>query len=44
MYWKTCRGFRRRRNGSIGRLRKEKRNNEQLFDFCTGSGRAYGSV
>ena len=29
MYWKTCRGFRRRRNGSIGRLerRKETMNN-----------------
>lgn len=24
MYRKTCRGFRRRRNGTIGRLRKEK--------------------
>lgn len=23
MYWKTCRGFRRRRNRTIGRLRKE---------------------
>lgn len=27
-HWQDCKGFRRRRNRTIGRLRKEKRNNE----------------